>query len=152
MEKKYDLQQIYAIDSMHDEQIDKIEIYDDKLVFNYPNLEYHEGYHSCKVIFIGGQYASVEVREEVQEQEQEQEPVQVKVMSTLYDLEEFVEFIREKECLVETIDYYCGLCDIRITAALVNSVGYCEHCVFTIPATELIYQWEQQEIGLRVCE
>ena len=66
MEKKYDLQQIYAIDSMHDERIDEIEI----------------------------------------------------------------------------IDYYCWICDIRITAALVNSVGYCEHCVFEIPATELIYQWE----------
>lgn len=148
MEKKYDLHQIYAIDSMHDEQIDKIEIYDDKLVFNYPNLEYHEGYHSCKVLFVDGQCASVEVIEEVQEpepepeQEQVQEPVQIKKIFTLYDMEEFVEFIKEKECLVETIDYYCGLCDIRITAALVNSVGYCGDCVFTIPATELIYQWE----------
>jgi hypothetical protein len=131
MKNEYDLKQIYVIDSMHDERINQIEVVDNALVFHYDNLEHHNEYHSCKVIFIGGQDTFVEVRKREED----------KTYSTIYDIEEFMRFIKGKHCVVETIDYYCGYANILIKGALVNSEGYCEHCIFSISATELIYQW-----------
>lgn len=117
---------------MHDERIDRIEQTEDRLILYYDNIEYRKGYHSCKVTFLDVDGAFVEVRKKEK----------TRTISKIYDIEEFVHLIKKRKCRVETIDYYCGLYEIKITGALVKEGGYDDNCIFTIPTSELIYEWE----------
>ncbi len=132
MEIKFDLKDLFRIDPMHDERIDEIEVNGQSLIFHYSKLRYHEEYHTCKVEFIDGQDACVEVKEKGRPG----------FVSAVYDMDEFCRYIKKNQYQVETVNYYCGYADFLITGALINKDGYGEHCVFTIPSSTLIYHWK----------
>ena len=132
MNKRFVLKDLHGLDDMHDERIDRIEQTEDRLILYYDSIEHRKGYHSCEVTFLDVDGAFVEVRKKEK----------TRTISKIYDIEEFVHLIKKRKCRVETIDYYCGLCEVKITGALVKESGYDDDCIFTIPASELIYQWE----------
>ena len=132
MEKRYVIKSVHVIDDMHDERIDRIEQTEDRLIFYYDNIEYRKGFHSCKVTFLDVDGAFVEVRKKEK----------TRTISRIYDIEEFMHLIRKRRCRLETIHYYGGSYEIKITGALVKEGGYDDNCIFTIPTSELIYEWE----------
>jgi hypothetical protein len=132
MNKRFVLKEIHGLDDMHDERIDRIEQTEDRLILYYDKIEHLKGCHSCKVTFLDVDGAFVEVRKKEK----------TRTISKIFDIDEFVHLISKRKCQVETIDYYCGLHEIKITGALVSESGYDDNCIFTIPASELIYQWE----------
>jgi len=81
---------------------------------------------------LGGHEAFAEVRVEEK----------LNVIATIYYMDEFIEFIKKNQYVIETISFFCGYETIVIKSTLVNKAGYyCEDCIFTIPVSLLIYQW-----------
>ena len=140
---------------MHDQRIDEIAINEEGLVFYYKNVRYykenytdgadneyyreHKDYSSCKITFIGEEegfngeyegYAEVRIKK------------RLKVRGKIYSMNEFIEFLRRKKYVIETVDYFLGCETICINAALRNKKGYyCEDCVITLSVTKIMYEW-----------
>jgi hypothetical protein len=149
MEVKYDLKQIFTLDSMHDQRVNTIEIKENLLIFHYNELQFyetnykkdckyyleHKDFNSCDIAFVNGQDALVEVRNEKR----------MHIKANVYCINEFIKLTNKRNYIIETMYFYCGFEEVIIKGTLVNKKGYyCKKCIFRIPTTEMIYQWEKK--------
>lgn len=143
MEEKFDLMKSY-IDSMHDQIVNHVEITDNNLIFHYDTLEYsnvqNEDYYNnhckfcrCDLIFknIDVPYAEIKAKNKL------------RTSIRIYYIDEFLDFIKRKNLMIQTLYFYIGYGTVYIDAILVSKKNKAvNNCYIVIPATEVSYEWK----------
>lgn len=136
MEEYFDLSKSF-LNSMHDQIVDTIEIIRNDLYLNYESLQRQHVqsnivYNKCKIIFKNIDTPYVEVIKERK----------CKGKMRLYYMEEFLNIMKRKRYMLQTLYYYVGYGTVFIDARLINrKYNTISKCYFVIPTSEVLYKW-----------
>lgn len=135
VKQNYDLKKLPVLNPMHDQYVNDIEIKDGQFIMHYDHISNYcnDKFHSCDVIFSGIEDSDVyaEIRKERG----------MKSRSNGYYDKDFVKYIKKRQYIIETINFYIGYREVIIYAALVKKGKFSDDCIIRVTANEVSYEW-----------